>query len=89
MYLKDTQQVYPNRNNEYNFGRNLLNVQSNSSWDTQAFKGKIFWGDWFLKEGNISLTCVKPMLWAASQAIIYLFKSKIGTLEKGLKYVQN
>ena len=42
MYLKDTQQVYPNRNNEYNFGRNLLNVQSNSSSDTQAFKGKIF-----------------------------------------------
>ena len=41
-YLKDIQQVYPNPNNEDNFGRNLLYVNSNDSWDKQMVKGEIF-----------------------------------------------
>ena len=42
LYSKGMQQVYPNSNNEDNFGRNLSYVHSNNSWDKQMVKGKVF-----------------------------------------------
>ena len=43
-YLNDIQQIYPNPKNEDTFGRNLLYVHSNNTWDKQMVKGKIFCG---------------------------------------------